>query len=597
MNSNYQNTTLTGGFWKAKEDLNRDVTLNAVYNRFYETGRITAFQCDWKEGMPNQPHIFWDSDVAKWLEGASYALSRQYDGELERKIEWIIDCIEKNQDKDGYFNVYYLTVEPEKRFTDRDCHELYCAGHLIEAAVAYYTATGRDRFLRLMEKYAAYIKAVFMDGSADITPHFITPGHEEIEIALFRLYACTGNKDWFDLASFFLNKRGNNDLDGFTDDQRQDHLPIRGQKEAAGHSVRAGYLYASMTTLARETNDTVLADTCRALFEDITKYKMYITGGVGARSQGEAYSIPYDLSNDKAYVETCAAISMIYFSHEMFLMDKESRFADVIERELYNGMLSGLSLSGDKFFYENPLEIHPDNYKKTWDRYSISERVKVFWCSCCPPNLNRVLSSLGQYFYASEEGSVWVNQFGDSEYSCDGMKVVQKTEYPRGGRILIQSEGTQKVYVRIPGWCRSFTANREYTMVKGYACFTGDGVISVDFTMDPVFLQSNTKVYKNLDTVAVQRGPIVYCAEGVDNEGDVHSLYLNTANPEWEMIFEEEYGCYRISANGWRREDPEDSLYYPLHEQLVPVRVQLIPYHAFANRGTTPMLVYLRYKG
>ncbi|MBQ7921177.1 MAG: glycoside hydrolase family 127 protein [Clostridia bacterium] len=596
MKSDYRNTVLTGGFWKHKEDLNRDITLNAVYEQFDKTGRVAAFRCDWKEGMPNQPHVFWDSDVAKWMEGASYALYRQYDADLESKIEALIDCIEKNQAEDGYFNIYYLVVMPGKRYTNRDMHELYCAGHLIEAAVAYYEATGRDRFLRLMEKYAAYIKAVFMDKTAEPMPKFQTPGHQEIEIALFRLYRCTGNKDWFDLAEFFLNQRGNNALDEGHSQQIQSHLPVRKQKTAVGHSVRAGYQYAAMTTLARETGEKELADTCRTLFDDITKYKMYITGGVGSRSSGEAYSIPYDFLNDKAYAETCAAVSMIFFAHEMFLMDRESRFADVIERELYNGVLSGLSLSGDEFFYENPLEIHPDNYRKTWDRYPISERVKVFSCSCCPPNLNRVLASLSRYFYASEEGSVWVNQFGESEYACDGMTVVQKTEYPYDGRIALQTKGTKEVYVRIPGWCRSFSASRTYTMVNGYACFAGEGEIVIDLVMEPVFLQSNILVYKNLDTAAVQYGPVVYCAEGLDNNGDVHSLYLNVSDPDWEILPTEEYGCHRLSVNGWRRENAEDAPFYPLQEQFSHTRIRLIPYHAFANRGTTPMLVYLHYR-
>jgi len=365
---------------------------------------------------------------------------------------------------------------------------------------------------------------------------------------------------------------------------------------AAGHSVRAGYLYAVMATLARETGETELADTCRALFDDITKYKMYVTGGVGSRSSGEAYSIPYDVPNDKAYTETCASVAMVYFSHQMFLLDRESRFADVIERELYNGMLSGLSLSGDKFFYENPLEIHPDNYRKTWDRYPISERVKVFRCSCCPPNLNRVLASVGQYFNTSEEESVWVNQFGDSEYACDGMTVVQKTEYPYDGRITLQAKGTKEVYVRIPGWCHSFSANRTYTMINGYACFVGEGEITVDLVMEPVFLQSNVLVYKNIDTAAVQYGPVVYCAEGFDNAGDVHSLYLDVSDPDWEILPTEEYGCHRLSVNGWRRENTENAMFYPLHEQFSRTRIHMIPYHAFANRGTTPMLVYLRYR-
>ncbi len=601
MTTDYRAVRLTGGFWKAKEDLNRDVTIPAVYNRFDETGRMDAFRFDWKEGMPNQPHIFWDSDVAKWMEGAAYVLARESLPALEKQVEDLIDLIEKNQGEDGYFNIYYTVVAPAKRFTDRNCHELYCAGHLMEAAVAYYEATGRDRFLRCMEKYAAYIKSVFLDGTADVKPAFRTPGHEEIELALYRMYRCTGNRDWLELCAYFLETRGT-DADKETASgycsgtQVQAHLPIREQISAVGHSVRAGYLYTAMADLAGETGDAVLLDTCRKLYEDLTNGKMYITGGLGSTCHGEAFTIPYDLPNDQAYTETCASIAMIYFAHRMLNIEKDARYADTIELELYNGMLSGLSLSGDAFFYENPLEVHLDNYKKQGGRYPIFRRQKVFGCSCCPPNLNRVLSSLGQYFYSWDGTEVWVNQFGDSTLDTGDVKLTQTTAYPVCGKITLNAEGTTAVHVRIPAWCRKFTANREYTMDKGYAVFAGEGEIVVNLTMEPTLMQSCTGVYKNLDKAALKYGPLVYCVEGLDNGGDVHSLYFDTRTPAWKMEVCETCGCPKFTAHGFRRIDPTGNLYYPLADSFQETQLTLIPYHVFANREETNMLVFLGYR-
>ncbi|MBQ4605094.1 MAG: glycoside hydrolase family 127 protein [Clostridia bacterium] len=601
MKTDYRAVTLTGGFWKQKEDLNRDVTIPAVYNRFDETGRIEAFKCNWKEGMPNQPHIFWDSDVVKWMEGAAYVLSREDIPELQAQVEALIDEIEKNQGEDGYFNIHFTVVKPEARFTQRDWHELYCAGHMMEAAVAYYEATGRDRFLKIAEKYAAYIKAVFMDGTAEPKPAFRSPGHEEIELALYRMYRCTGNRDWLDLCAYFLNIRGTaDDEPGDTTycrgTQVQAHLPIREQFSAVGHSVRAGYLYTAMADLAGETGDEALLFACRQLYNDLVNGKMYITGGLGSTCHGEAFTIPYDLPNDQAYTETCASIAMIYFAHRMNRIERDAKYADTIEKELYNGMLSGLSLSGDAFFYENPLEIHLDNYKKQGGRYPITRRQKVFGCSCCPPNLNRVLSSLGQYFYGWEDGRVWVNQFGDSVFTEGGMKITQTTGYPVDGKIVLQAEGTETVYVRIPAWCRKFTANRAYVMDKGYAMFAGDGEIIVDLVMEPVLMQSATGVYKNLDKAALQYGPLVYCAEGIDNGNDIHNLYFDTRSPDWKMEVCGKCGCPKFVGHGFRRIDPSADLYYPLAESFVETELTMIPYHVFANREETNMLVFLSYR-
>lgn len=592
--TDYRNVTLTGGFWKNKEDLNRDVTIDAVYDRFTESGRIDAFKCDWKEGDPQKPHFFWDSDVVKWMEGAAYCLSRKADPELEAKVEALIDEIEKNRDENGYFNIYYTVVEPGVRFDRRSYHELYCAGHMFEAAVAYYEATGKRRFLDIAEKYAGYIKSAFMDGTADVKPKFVTPGHQEIELALYRMYRCTGNSDWLELSKFFIDQRGVNETElELRDRYTQSWLPTREQHEAVGHSVRAGYLYTAMADIAFETDDEALKTACRDIWDDIVTGKMYITGGVGAVPQGERFGERFNLPNEVSYNETCASIGMMLFAQRMNKMELEAKYADVIERQMYNGMMSGLSLSGDAFFYQNVLQVGGKN--AVINKHETAKRATLFECSCCPPNLNRTLSSMGQYFYMWDENDVWVNQFGDSVLSDGDIKVSQKTEYPKSGKVVITAEGTKNVRVRVPGWCDRFIASREYTMEKGYAVFKGEGEIALDFEMRPKLMKSDFRVRDNRGRVAVQYGPVVYCAENIDN-GDVHSLCIDAVNPEWESEVCETCGCIKLSVNGFRLGEQLEGLHIELNPALEPVRIKLVPYHVFANRECTGMTVYLWYR-
>lgn len=596
MLTDYRNVTIKGGYLKEKEELNRRVTEGAVYDRFSESGRIDAFRCDWKPGMEKRPHFFWDSDVAKWMEGAAYILSRESDPALEAKVESLIDCIEKNQGEDGYFNIYFTVVEPEKRFSNRDWHELYCAGHLIEA-------TGKERFLALMEKYAAYIYRVFV---TERSAAFMTPGHEEIELALYRLYKVTGKKLYLDLMAFFLNNRG---VPGNYEPQifgeahyAQSYAPIRKQREAFGHSVRAMYLYSGMADLAAETGDEELLAACRALFEDVTCRKMYVTGGIGSTCIGEAFTAPYDLPNATAYTETCASIGMIYFANRLFKADPlhPSRYADAVELELYNGALSGLSLDGERFFYENPLEISlrernriTSTHEK--ERFPITQRPKIFGCSCCPPNLVRLLASLGEYIYAydEKEDAVYVNQFAESEFAKGDVKVTSVTDYPKEGRVALSSN--RPLYVRIPGWCRQFTADKPYRMVNGYARFEA-GEVTVEFSITPELLAASVGVYRNIGKAALSRGPVIYCAEGVDN-GELHSLYFERASvKDAQEVRDDTLGLWVLTLPGWRRVDTSSALYAPLKEAFEPVTLRLIPYYAFANRGETDMLVYLNYR-
>ncbi|MBQ9116931.1 MAG: glycoside hydrolase family 127 protein, partial [Clostridia bacterium] len=355
----FAKTRITGGFWKKKQDMVRNTTVKAVYDRFCDTGRFDAFKFDWKEGMPNKPHIFWDSDVAKWIEGVAYLTEIKREPKLEKIVDETVELIEKNQDENGYFNIYFTVIEPQRRFQTRNDHELYCAGHLMEAAVAYYKATGKRKFLDCMCKYADYIEKRF---KIDRDTGFTTPGHEEIELALVRLYEATGEKRYLDLATFFVDERGSKDepfANWANSKYCQAHLPVREQTTAEGHAVRAVYLYCAMADLALRNGDAELKKACETIFSDIIEKKMYITGGIGSSSVGEAFTVAYDLSNLLAYTESCAALGLALFANRMLNMDADSRYSDTIERVLYNGFMSSTSLDGKSFFYENPLEVIP----------------------------------------------------------------------------------------------------------------------------------------------------------------------------------------------------------------------------------------------
>lgn len=599
----YKNVSLNNGFLYEKQMLNKNITIDAVYKRFYETGRIEAFDCNWKDGDDCKPHIFWDSDVAKWMEAAAYILQKEYDASLEERIENLIDKIEKNQGNDGYFNIYFTVCEPENRFTKRDCHELYCAGHLFEAAVAYYEASGKDRFLNLMEKYADYIIKVFM---VEKTAAFVTPGHEEIELALIRMYRATGKKKYLELAKFFLDNRGNDEgeLATMYSDQSgknsQSHIPVREQKSAEGHCVRACYLYSALADLAYETKDNELYEICKKLFDDITEGKMYITGGIGSTRLGEAFTVKYDLKNDKAYAETCAAIALMYFAQRMMQFENDSKYADIIERILFNGMISGLSLSGDAFFYENPLEIDLKNYYRfsnpeQKESYAITQRAKVFSCSCCPPNLNRVLASLGGYVYGVDGKNIFVNQFVGSTAEFDGMSIIQEADFPKSNMITIKSDGAEKICIRIPSWCARVNINADYTTENGYAVIENHGEeITVTFDMTPFIVQANANVYEDCGKVAVCVGPYVMAAEAVDNSENLHSFFIDK-NFKADVSYSDDFCGFKAKVKAYRKNNT-DKLYSRYSDDFEDTTLNMIPYAAFANRGESNMCVWFNIK-
>lgn len=594
-NLSYRNVEITGGFWKKRQDLNAGVTARQVYDRFCETKRFDALHCRPEEERDYTPHVFWDSDVAKWIEGVAYILDKGGDPELYRLARQAIDAILKNQTPEGYFNSHFQTVEPENRFTDRDKHELYCAGHLMEAACAWWDATGERDFLEAMCRYADYIHEVFLTRQ---WPGFATPGHPELELALVRLWLATKNEKYRELAFFFLEKRGANQKDGcvrpeFNAYYTQDHLPLARQHTAEGHCVRAMYIYSAMADAAHH-GQSQYEEACHALFEDVLEGKLYITGGIGSSSLGESFTTPYYLPNAEAYTETCAAISLAMFARRLQSLSLDSRYGDVIERVIYNGMLSGVGLEGKTFFYTNPLEIDPAFFSvntatntKRWR--PVMERPEVFRCSCCPPNVLRFIAGLGDYLYGSDETTVYVHQFAESTLEAEGCRVTQTTQYPANGTVHLTVEGEKKLAVRIPGWCRSFTASAPYTLKNGYAFFESKAV-ALEFAMPVTLYEADTRVQNNAGRVAVMRGPVLYCLEGVDNGTRLRSLRLD---PEAEFTLEdsERFGLPVLNTLGEKRKQTE-GLYQPYRGEYEKTPLRFIPYFGFANRGVSEMLVW-----
>ena len=593
----FEHVTLTGGFLYEKQELNRLTTLEAVWDRFRETGRIGAFDFAWKEGDDQKPHYYWDSDVAKWMEGAAYVLSKHPNAELEKRVDSLVAKIKENQGEDGYFNVYYTVCEPGMRWTKRSRHELYCAGHLIEAAVAYAEATGKTDFLTCMEKYVEYIDRVFVK---EKSAAFFTPGHEELELALIRLWRHTGKQRHLELAAHFINERGRHPEENALYSYDQSHVPVREQREATGHAVRAMYLYTAMARLAAETGDEALVTACRALWKDTVTRKMYVTGGIGSTRVGEAFTKPYDLPSDTAYTETCAAIGLLLFSQAMLELEGESKYADLVERLLYNGVLSGLSHDGRSFFYENPLEITRLDHLEPWlpeishreKSFPITQRVGCFQTSCCPPNLNRMLASLGNYVYGLEENTLYIHQFVSSNLSVGGVRCKMETVYPENGILSLVAEGVERVAIRIPAWCKSFELNKTYQIRNGYAIVDNDGgEIFLSMEMTPTAVFADPRVVRCAGRLCIMRGPVVYCAESVDNGENLHRFVVS---PDFSWVDTDgEFGITNLEITCWERLSSKGELYSSEMPALRETTLKLIPYNSFANRGESDMLVWL----
>lgn len=605
---NFRNTDITGGFWKKRTEINSTVSVYNVMKRFKETGRFDALGCSWKEGEANEPHIFWDSDVAKWIESVAYILEKKKLDDLEEFTDDIINTIAENQLDDGYYNCCYITKHLQKRWTDRTDHELYCLGHYIEAAVAYSKATGKDVLLDVVRKYLDYVRDVFMFKKE---PAFVTPGHEEIELALIKLYDHTGDKKYLEMCSFFVDSRGCTDepeYNGVAHKYSQSHLPVRQQFTAEGHSVRACYLYCAMADLARKTDDKELKNACEKIFNDIITTKMYVTGGIGSAGRGEAFTIPYDLPNLTAYSESCAALALAWFAQRMLLIDADSKYSDTIERILYNNGLSSVSLDGKSFFYVNPLEIRTEllerntSQENTHEWLPITERKEVFDCSCCPPNITRFIASVADFLYGVDGNTVYVHQYMNSKSEFDGMKISQTTDYPNEGTIKISCENIPTIALRIPMWTEKFTITLNGCeikpgVVKGYAIIETDAdenEIILTLEMTPKFVYPNPAVRDCAGKIAVMRGPVVYCAEKTDNDFNIMSAVIDTSVvPVCE--YSDFFGTYVLNTS-CNVPVSGDSLYSFTKPVYKKETLKMIPYYGFANRGESDMEVFLLFQ-
>lgn len=558
--------------------------------------------------------IFQDSDAYKWLEAAAYAVADKPDENLERQADGLIDLIADAQDKDGYLNTFFTVKDTEKRWTNLlEGHELYCSGHLIEAACAYYEATGKRKLLDVAVKNAECIYDRFVTQNTEGIP-----GHPEIELALLRLYRLTENKHFLELAEKFINERGKApdfwsreaekrswsvwNSDPWSNDYRQSVKPVREQTEAVGHAVRAVYLYTGMADLAAETEDKELFAACRRLWENIVNRKMYITGGIGSTVQGEAFTVDYDLPPDTAYSETCAAIGLIFFAEKMLENEINGEYGDVMELAFYNTVLAGMQLDGKRFFYVNPLEVDIGiSGKACTHSHVLPSRPKWYACACCPPNAARLIGSIGKYAYGEKGDTVYCHLFASGKVSfSNGMKLECTTSYPYDMTIKYTVSGSGKVAVRIPKQSRKFSliVNGKITSAipeNGYIYIDADEKTEIELSLDgtPRFVRASNKVPRLTGMTALMRGPLVYCFEGADND-DVRSIRLDRSQPPAVGEFEPQLlgGTVKLTAKAFRAEDCDD-LYSGEAEKLTPFDAAAVPYYTWGNRGENDMRVWV----
>ncbi|TGQ63904.1 glycoside hydrolase family 127 protein [Mesorhizobium sp. M00.F.Ca.ET.186.01.1.1] len=628
------------GFWGDRVDAVATRTADILYDRCVEARMLEQIDPDrpspgvvipFHSPSPDEAanpgftgstvttQMFWDSDWGKTIETAAYSLYRRKNPELERKIDAVIDLYGKLQQEDGYLSSWYQRIQPGKRWTNlRDCHELYCAGHLIEGAVAYYQATGKRKLLDIMCRYADHIASVLGPEPGKKKGYC---GHEEIELALVKLARVTGETKYMALAKYFIDQRGQQphyfdeearargaDPRAYhfkTYEYSQSHIPVREQDKVVGHAVRAMYLYSGMADIATEYGDDTLRVALDRLWDDLTTKNLYITGGLGPSAHNEGFTSDYDLPNESAYAETCAAVGLVFWASRMLGMGPNARYADMMERALYNGSISGLSLDGSLFFYENPLESRGRHNRWKWHR-----------CPCCPPNIGRMVASIGSYFYSLADDALAVHLYGDSTARFDiaGVPVTltQASRYPWDGAVAIALEPQAPVeftlHLRIPAWSTGTVLKVNGETIRladvaqdGYAAIRrtwkkGDHV-RLDLEMPVARLYANPEVRQDAGRVALSRGPLIYCVEASDHDGRLHRLTLPR---EASIEAHEEPGLLggvvtlsakaRVDAgDGW-----QDGLYRTEPPSSVDARLTAIPYFAWDNREPGEMLVWLR---
>ncbi|HLZ56803.1 MAG TPA: beta-L-arabinofuranosidase domain-containing protein [Ktedonosporobacter sp.] len=609
--------SIDDAFWAPRLQTLRTHTLLHIYNQLKHWKYFAGSGRDWKPGMGSPSYVFSESDITKWLEAASYSLADHPDPELNALVDEAIAFLASFQQPDGYFSIWFTQVEPEKRWTNlRDRHELYCAGHLIEAAVAHFQATGKRTLLDIACRNVDYIDGVFGREEGKRRGYC---GHEEIELALVKLYHATGEARYLHLARYFVEERGQqphyfdqearargeNPADFWAKnyEYNQSHVPVREQHEVVGHAVRAMYLYSALADLARELDDESWLQVCERLWQHLESKRIYITGGIGPSEDNEGFTADYDLPNSTAYAETCAAIGLALWSHRLLQLDTDSRYADMLERALYNGVLSGIALDGESFFYENPLESHGRHHRQPW-----------FKCACCPPNIARLLASLGQYIYGVNEQEVMVHLYVQSTATLtvggQSVRLRQETQYPWHGSIRLNLEmdepGEFAINLRIPGWCRQahLSVNDAEVAIepgKGYVRLqrewhSGDS-IALELEMPIERIWAHPDIQADAGCVALQRGPLLYCLESVDHSVPLHRLRL-PATADLESHVEPALlgGVTVITGDVLALEvqDWAGDLYRTTPATVWPSRLTAIPYYAWDNRQPGQMSVWIR---
>jgi len=616
------------GFWKNWRELVGKVTLFHEYDQLQRQGHVDALQLDPKKHRGREEKdgwfwggsIFWDSDLAKWLEAASARLENTADPDLEKLADDLIARLAASQQPDGYLNSHILTWRPGHRFKNlRDLHELYCAGHLIEAAVAHCEATGKKTLLNIAVKYADYIERTFGPGAGQLNGYC---GHPEIELALIRLYRLTRDERYLKLTRFFVEQRGRQphyyeqerinrlDLRPFRPGHpespyayMQAHKPVREQEKVVGHAVRAMYLLCAVADLAKELEDEGLRKTCQRLWDDVCQTKLYVTGGIGSAADNEGFTADFDLPNEKAYAETCASIGLFLFAHRMLHLDLRSCYADVMETALYNNILSGLGLDGRSFFYDNPLASRGKHNRLPWP----------WWCPCCPPNLARLILSLSRYLYSIRQDAIAVHHYVNSEvtFSVAGkpVRLRVESELPLGGRSKFTFENSAPftLVLRQPSWASGISVRlngKETTpeLSNGYAILKRDwssgDVLELEFGMPVIKQVARYEVESLRGRVAISRGPLVYCLEETDNGKNLDQLVLKTEavlSPEMEAGLLG--GVVVLQGDAEREIVKGDGLYSTSPPTCSQTPIRAIPYYAWDNRAPGEMLVWMRSRG
>ena len=580
----FSHVKINDNFWSPRLSKHVSATLPVCIDQIEnQTGRIRNFENAAKGEGEHSGIFFDDSDVYKALEGMAYSLINNPDPELEKKADEWIDKFAAAQQPDGYINTFYTLTGLDKRWTNMDKHEMYCAGHMIEAGVAYYQATGKRKLLDVCIRMTDHMMSQFGPGKR----HWV-PGHEEIELALVKLYQTTQEQKYLDFAYWLLEERGHGhgtmgDEGKWDPVYYQDIVPVRQLTDISGHAVRCMYLYCGMADVAALKNDTGYIAAMDRLWDDVVHRNMYITGGIGSSRDNEGFTEDYDLPNLDAYCETCASVGMVLWNQRMNQLTGDSKYIDVLERSLYNGALAGISLGGDRFFYVNPLESKGDHHRQEW-----------YGCACCPSQLSRFLPSIGNYIYASSDDALWVNLYigntGQIRIGETDILLTQETDYPWDGSVKLTISTSQplekEIRLRIPDWCKTYDLSINGKRInvpkeKGYAVikdWKSQDVIALDMDMPVEIVAADPHVKENFDKRAIQRGPLVYCMEEIDNPVYFDQIQLSPSTT-FQTAFASDIlnGIKTIKTNGRAQS------------------ATFIPYYAWDNRKAGKMRVWIPY--